>query len=307
MDNHDPFDEEEEYAISDSIDNAIIMHRDAHFGGSFDVMIDYYEKEGKGACPDFELSRIREMALSEKQSNKNLAGVLLSGPEAEKVKKARDAYKTLRAIYDKPLKSKNFLRLIADLILSEEESPQAEIDAIVAEKSLIVPFLIDVLRSHEYHDILFPGYGQAPVLAARCLGAIGDKRAMISLFEEIGESDFFDEDDLLLALKSIGEPAKQFLLKILNAKPYNFDNERAAIALVPFSEDPEVTKACLELLLKKEVWKDLQLTGHLILGCEGLQDEGDRQKFLALAHDPSFPKLLLQDIKLISKAWREGK
>ncbi|MBA2728384.1 MAG: hypothetical protein H0U49_09465 [Parachlamydiaceae bacterium] len=303
MDSPDLYDDEE-YAMSDSIDNAIIMHRDAHFGGSFDVMIDYYEKEGKGVCPEFELSRIRELALTEAKTNNNIAGILLSGPEAERVKKAKDAYKSLRDLYDKPLKSKNFLRLIADLILSEEEDPKNEIDAIVAEKGLIVPFLIDVLRSDDYHSTLFPGYGCAPVLAARCLGLIGDKRAMISLFEAIGESDFFDEDDLLLALKSIGEPAKKFLLKVLHARPLNFDNERAAIALVSFSDDPEVTEACFQMLLNKDVWKDVQLTTHLILACEGLKDEELRKKFTDLSEDPAFPKLLLQDIKLITKTWK---
>lgn len=304
MDNLEFDENEEDYALSDSIDNAIIMHRDAHFGGSFDIMIDYYEKEGKGAAADFELSRIRELAQTESHSKKNLAGLLLTGPEAEKVKRAREAYKALRDLYSKPLKSKNYLQLIADLILSEELDPKKEIEAIVAEKGLIVPFLIDVLRSAEYHDPLFPGYGQAPVQMARCLGLIGDKRAMISLFEAIGESDFFDEDDLLHALKQIGDPAKEFLLKILRAKPLNFDNERAAIALVSFRDDPEVTAACFQMLQDKEIWKDLQLTTHLILACEGLQNQEDRQKFSALPQDPAFPKLLHQDIKLIANTWK---
>ena len=74
-----------------------------------------------------------------------------------------------------------------------------------------MPALIDLLRNEDFYDPLFPGYGEAPVLAAKCLGLIGDKRAIISLFEAIGEGDFFNEDIILDALHVIGNPARDFL------------------------------------------------------------------------------------------------
>ena len=47
--------------LLDAIDLDILMHKDAHFGGNFDIMIDYYEKEGVGSMPDFETDRIIEI------------------------------------------------------------------------------------------------------------------------------------------------------------------------------------------------------------------------------------------------------
>src|SRR5262249_53231399 len=138
--------------------------------------------------------------------------------------------------------------LIANLILAEEEEVEFAMEAVVAEKTAIVPSLISLLRNEEFHDPLFPGYGLAPILAAQCLGQIGDQRAIISLFETIGEFDFFDEEVSLKALSIIGEPAKQFLLRVLHSRPVTVDNEKAAIALLAFKDDPEVASRCLQLL-----------------------------------------------------------
>ena len=47
--------------ILDELDTEILKHRDAHFGGNFQVMIDYYEQEGIGVVPDFDIDRIVEL------------------------------------------------------------------------------------------------------------------------------------------------------------------------------------------------------------------------------------------------------
>lgn len=288
-------------SMANAEDHAILMHRDAHFGGSFEVMLHYYEEDGKGAMQEFDLARMREMQAYEKQVGKDLAGMLLAGPEAEKIAAARKAYKELKELYDNKKEKNPCPRLIADLILSEEERPQGEIDAVVSQKGAIVPFLIDLLRSEDFYDPLFPGYGQAPTLAAQCLGLIGDKRAMFSLFEAIGEANFFSEDYILDALKGIGASAKEFLMRVVQSEPLNFDNERAAIALMRFKEDPEVAACCFKLLSKPMVWKDPALAVHLILACEGLRDPQDQLKFAELVTNPAFPKILVRDIELISK------
>ncbi len=299
----DPEPDPDSSFLGSSEDRDILMHRDAHFGGDFDTMIEYYEAEGKGMMQEFEISRIRELADYETATGVNLASQTLTGPDAEKIKAARNAYKSLRELYSvKNTKDPKPL-LLADLVLSEEEWPEKEIEAIVEQKTAIVPLLISLLRSEDFYDPLFPGYGQAPTLAARCLGLIGDKRAMISLFEAIGEANFFSEDYLLDGLKNIGDPAKEFLLKILHSEPLNFDNERAAIALVRFRDEPGVAETCLEMLLNPSVWKDPNLSLHLILSCEGLKEPKLQEEFCKLAAHPGFPKMLVQDIKLISKTF----
>lgn len=307
MDNFEEDFEEPASYIANAEEHAILMHRDAHFGGNFETMLQYYEDEGKGVVPEFDLSQIRQLAQLEERTETNLAVQILSGVDAEKINEVRTAYKLLRDLYEEE-KPKNIgPRLIADLILSEEELPEKEIEAIVNQKTLLVPLLIELVRSEKFYDPLFPGYGQAPSLAAHCLGLIGDKRAMFSLFEAIGETNFFSEDCLLDSLKHIGEPAKNFLLKIVQSEPINYDNERAAIALLRFKEDPEVASSSLKMLLKPTVWKDPMLTLHLVLICEGLQNPPEQQQFSALAENPAFPKSLIQDVKVISKKFMKTK
>lgn len=291
------------HSLEDALDNAILMHRDAHFGGNFELMVDYYKNEGKGVHPDFKLERIVELATMEKQMGQNLAAILLSGPEAEKVAKSKDVYKALRDLFETEDPDKKYARLLADLILSEEDEPHEEMKAIIAEKGAIVRPLIDLLQAEDFYDPLFPGYGEGPILAAKCLGEIGDKRAIISLFESLGTSDFFNEDIALKALQTIGEPAKQFLLKVLHAKPLNVDNERAAIALLQFKESPEVARACFEMLQDPQTLKDLPLCTYLIMGCEHLDKTELKENFLKMIEDPKLPKPLKLDMQSLAKEW----
>lgn len=294
-----------EMPLSDAIDIAILMHREVHFGGQFDEMIEYYEKEGKGASPDFDLERIKVLQALEQKMNQNLAPLLLSGPDADRIAQAKEAYKKLRSLYEKKASATTKIPLlIADLILSEDEEPENEIKAIAAEKSLAVPALIDLLRAEDFYDPLFPGYGLAPALAIKCLGLIGDKRAIIGLFESIGTSDFFNEDVALAALHAIGQPAKDFLLKVLHGRPLNFDNERAAIALSQFREDPQVAEACLKMLNEIDIKQNPVLAEYLVLACEGIANPELRTQFRALANRPDISKTMQQDIKTVAIDWR---
>lgn len=152
--------EEDNYPIAYSIDNLILMHRDAHFSGSFALMIDYYRKEGKGVSKEFDIPRVEELQKLQVSTGKDPAALMLSGPEAEKVARAKEAYKTLRDIYSVKNAKNKHPRLIADLILTEEEEPKAEIAAIVEEKGAIVPALVEVLRNEDFYDPLFPAMGR---------------------------------------------------------------------------------------------------------------------------------------------------
>jgi hypothetical protein len=294
----------EHFPLVNAEDHAILMHRDAHFGGQFPIMIDYYRQGGKGVNPDFKLERIEELAALEMQLQQNLAALFLSSGEAQRIADAKEAYKNLRTIYEIEKTKTPYPKLIADLILSEDEEAEAEVNAIVKEKGSIVPFLIDLLGNEELYDPLFPGYGQAPSLAVKCLGKIGDKRAIISLFEAIGQGDFFADDFIFKALQQIGEPAKAFLLKVVEGHPINEDNERAAIALIQFKEDREVAKTCLKLLQDPEIQKDPCLPTYLVLVCEGLREEIDRQVFMNLYHQGHFPSHLRQDMDSIIRGWK---
>lgn len=293
-----------EYILKDELTNAILMHRDAHFGGKFEFMIEYYKNEGKGTLPEFTLEKIRELRKIEEATEENLAAILLSGPEAERVGEALETYKKLREVYEKNDSESSLTKLIADLVLSEEEEPREEIDAIVKKKNAIVPALIHVIRSENLYDPLFPGYGLAPALAMKCLGLIGDERSIISLFECIGRSEVLDEELAIEALRYIGEPAKKFLLKVASSHPVTEDNERATIALISFKDNQEIAHTCLQLLKDPVFRKTIPLSAYLALACEGLSDEKDREEFRKLAMDPITPNAILPDFKTVIKSWK---
>lgn len=300
----DESDDFDNFPVTYSIDNQILMHRDAHFGGNFDLMLDYYKKNGKGVNNDFEISRIEDLQKTQMQSGRDLSTFMLSGPEIEKIAASKTAYKTLRDLYSLKKEKNKLPLLIADLILTEDPNASSEIQAVIAEKSAIVPALVDLLRNEDFHDPLFPGYGQAPTLAAKCLGLIGDKRSIISLFEAIGEGDFVNDDIVLDALHAVGDPAKAFLLKVLHAQPLNHDNEQAAIALVNFKDDPEVSATCLKMLQEIDLKKHESLATYLVLASEGLSNPSQQQQLLQLASLPTTPKSLRQDINAIAKNWK---
>jgi HEAT repeat protein len=300
---HDDDNDVEQFPLAYSIDNLILMHRDAHFGGDFAVMLDYYKKNGRGTSIEFDIERIQEVADTQHAEGKDLSSLLLSGAEAEKVAQSRQLYKDLREICESDNKKNLIPKLIAELILAENEEVTSAMDAVVAEKTAIVPSLIELLRSEDFYDPLSPGYGQAPSLAAECLGRIGDKRAIISLFEAIGSGDFFNEDTVLSALKMIGDPAKEFLLKVLHGKPLTSDNDQAAVALIVFKDDPTVSSTCLKMLQELDFQKHIALATYLVLACEGLRDPKEQNDFLALAEKPTTPKNIRQDIAAVAKNW----
>lgn len=292
------------FPLADAANHTILMHRDVHFGGKFEFMLEYYRNEGKGMLEEISVPSIEALEKQEIGLNSDLAVTLLTGAEIERIGQAKEAYQKLRDLYENPTPENRHMRLLADLILAEDLEPQAEINAIVAERSAMVPALIELLRSEDYYDPLFPGYGLAPSLAAICLGKIGDKRAMYSLFESIGEGDFFNEDIALHALKLIGDPAKQFLLKVLHNLPITMDNERAAIALEEFKDDPEVATACFNLLKEIDLKKNQVFATYLILACEGINETPHKKEFESLSKDETIPKSIRQDIHLIVNKWK---
>lgn len=295
----------EHFPVVDAIDHEILMHRDAHFGGQFPIMLDYYRQEGKGVQPEIEISRIERLASLEEQLKQNLAALFLVASEAQRVADAREAYRKLRAIYEVKKPKSPLPRLIADLILTEEEEAEAEINAIAEEKSKIVPNLIELLRSEEFYDPLFPGYGTAPFLAAKALERIGDKRGIIALFEALGQGDFFGDEQIIKALKAIGKPACDFLMHVIKGHPINEDNERAAIALIAFKDEEGVADLCFDLLQQPDIQKDPCLPTYLVLVCAGLQDLTKRQAFKKMAQDSHFPQLLREDMKVVIHDWEK--
>jgi hypothetical protein len=289
----------DEIPVGDEEVIEILMHREIHFGGKFSVMIPYYLKGGRGALHHIEMQKIEELAQLEIELGQDLAPLLLSGRDAEKIANAKAQYEKLKEVYEK--ERVGLERLITDLILTEEADPQSEREAICIHKNKLVPSLIDMLRSEELHDPLFPGYGLAPVEAAKCLGQIGDKRAVFTLFEEIGRGDFDRDEIILKAFKAMGDEGKKFLLSVIASKPIAEDNDRAAIALAPFQHDKDVIDKTFELLNDPEVQNSSPFCNYLALLLGDLQDANSKERFKTIAK--TAPKDLQQEMMAIIKEW----
>jgi hypothetical protein len=298
--------------LVDNSDVEILMHRDSHFGGKFSVMIEYYDEEKKGVQEDFDVDHIKYMASLEEKLETNLSTKLLTGPDAEKVGKSRDIYKKLKALYEIPQEQEKspIPRIIADLILSEEEEPEEERNAVSAQGKAALPHLLKILKQDFFLDPLFPGYGYAPIHVIECIGEIKGKEAVPVLFEMLGtqneNDDVFDiEQAAIEALSKIGPPSKTFLLKMIKGRPITRDNHKAAMALEGcFSSDAKVALTCFQQLHDDDVFADVSFLSFLILNCAALEPQ-TREKFIAWSRKPSIPQDVRLEIESVISDWED--
>lgn len=275
-----------EFPLIDETDHAILMHKDAHFNGSFAIMLDYYVNEGKGTIDTFELERIQALALIEEQYQVFLSEELLSDEEKKEVIRSKIKYRSLKELYDLPSHPS---QKIADLIFSEEMDPLEEIEALSMTPEAI-PLLIDLIQEDDFYNPLFPGYGLAPLHAIECLGQLKAKEAIIPLFECLGKSEFFGEEAVIQALFAIGDPAKEFLLSRLKKTPISKENENAAIALLPFKDDSRISDTCLHLLEIPEVQQNPLFFTYLLLLCDELKEDRQKNQLLQISNSKYLSK-----------------
>lgn len=230
----------EEFPVTEEHDELILMHRNAHFSGSWAQMIRYYEEEGAGIQDDIGLARIEELAIIERDLGQDLFPLVCSEEQQHRVQQAQEYYQRLRKLYAIHHPDATRPQLVADLILAEELELPAVQQRCVAEGIPMVPLLIETLKQSELLDPLFPGYGLAFARVCEVLGQLGDPRAVIPLFEVLTETSrlperlFDTEQAAIEALAHLGQPAKDFLLRILDRRPLSPDHIPAAMALCNF-------------------------------------------------------------------------
>jgi hypothetical protein len=290
--------------LIDTIDMEILMHRDAHFGGSFDEMLQYYMKQGVGKMPDFEIDQILHLQTLEKEMKENLSEIYLPDTAKDQVAASKKMYQDLRNVYHDPQVTKES-HLLSDLILSEEEIPKKEIQAIVNEGKDIVPALIYLLSSTTFYEPINPGYGRSPIFAAQCLANIQDERAIPPLFEALGQDNFFTDEEIIKALASFGDRSKHFLINLLKSEPFSNDNEYAAIALSGFVDDPDIAEASLEVLEKEATLKRPLFSSYLVFACSSLTKESEKERLIAITQKENLPKTILEEIKIVIKNWKK--
>ncbi|MDF2578198.1 MAG: hypothetical protein K0S74_1682 [Chlamydiales bacterium] len=296
---------EPDLPLIDELVKVILMHRNSHFGGLFTIMLDYYDREEKGCSEEFSFDEVAAIAQWEKEAGQDLAPMLLSEAELNRVQKAQEMYQQLRAIYEVKQEKNIHPRLIADLVLADnEEDEEQAIEAVVKAGTSIIPALIDILKTDEMYDPLFPGYGLAPALAAMCLGKLKDPQVVSILFELSDSENEYIVDAARDALIEVQEIAKPFLLQILQSRPYTRDNQKALNILLSFKDPQEIAPICLKLLEDSQIYSHSLLVQLLVLGCEFLTQPTDRQKLLLLSELSNFPKEAKEELRFIAKAWK---
>lgn len=246
-------------------DKLCLMHRDAHFSGSFPAMRDYYSNpEAKGVLEEIDPERIELLENIEQRLKTDLAPLLITGADAEQVSASKQMYKELAELCEKdPLSPEGRL---SSAILSEED-----VDEIVAhapDELMAKPEMLLLLATSElFCDPLFPGYGTASLLAIRLLGKMRYEPAIGELFAMIGRRDFATESAVLEALRKIGQAAKRYAMDRTASFPITTDSERAALVLIEFLPDGEITNLFSKILSDDRI-RNTKLEGYLKLGVE---------------------------------------
>lgn len=300
---------QEQYLI-DEEDKDILMHRDAHFGGSFPAMLDYYVNAKKGSVLDVSLKRIKYLQECEEKLQKNLSPMLLSGPDAEQVKASKKMYSDLRAVLDNAKDPNSLAVQIAELILSENEDLEADAQHIAQFGKAAAPFLIEIVDSQVLRENLFPGFGFAPAISALALGYLKADEALESLYLLMKQNPDEYELFVLKAFKDMGPKAQDFLTRILRSRPINYTNAQAAFALLQFQEndpDNEIANLFFEELQKKEVQqtKEASLALYLIAGCEDLPIDR-RKDFIELMKTGTFSPEAKEELNFLFKRWAKN-
>lgn len=287
-----PIDSEQfENPLIDEEDRDILMHRDAHFGGNFDLMLEAYMEDKKSAVLDTSLKRIKTLAAQEKELQKNIAALLLSGVDAEKIAFVRKLYKDLASLFEN--EEKSLPKAIASLILTESDEANEEIDEVCSYGKAAIEPLLEIVESPLLVDPLFPGYGEAPLLAARALSKLQAKEAVMPILYLVKEAPHF-ENELMTVLHSIGDEAKA----LLKARAEHYD-DTALQALLSW-QDEEVALFCFGELKKAP---EHALAPYFVLGCEMIPIK-ERDEFKRLYQEGKYPKAVLDEMKFLISSWK---
>ncbi|MEM7174873.1 MAG: HEAT repeat domain-containing protein [Chlamydiota bacterium] len=292
----------EQKPLIDVVGMEILMHRNAHFGSKFDIMLDYYHQQGIGVMPDFSIEQIKKLKHLEEETGRDLVEAYLPDAAKKTLAVSQKLYQKLRDVYAEEQPDELAIKL-SDLILAEEDIPEKEISALVDQGSEAVPLLIELLKASSFYDPLFPGYGRSPIFAARALSQIGDERAIAPLFEALRQDNFLTDEEIIRALASFGDRALDFLFQRLKQKPLSKDNKYAAIVLNAFPETETIAQASLELLESDDALHRKSFASCLIFNCPGLESTADRERFRLLAKDKKVPRELIDEMAVVIKSW----
>lgn len=290
------------FNLTDELHHLILMLRESHFGGHFDLMLKSFRQDNFiGNNLNIDIEEIEYLENIEKQLKQNLAPLILSSQEAERIHQARLMYENLKNIYliknkDEDKKS----RAIADLLLIEFAPFDKEINAIIQLKETIVPELLNILNNPNFYDPIFPGFGEIPKIVVTCLSKINHLQTIPYIFSLLGK-DGFSDDELSYVLSRFNDEARKFFQQILSSLPITKDHTKAAFCLTRF-DDLETIQFCEQLLYISEYHEDPLLLYYLI----NIATQNPNPRLIRYIQEKIFqklPKNLQKEIDLIVRDW----
>jgi hypothetical protein len=274
-----------------AIDLEIIMMGYAHFDGDFFKMKETLDANPAHPLHSFPNERLEEIFSFMERSPQNLLDTLPQKAKEAVEEAKRFSKKMEQTIQEHP---DSIEAKVNELIFYVGENPFLLIDDLVMEGSEALPELLKVLKNTHLYDPLYPGYGRSIPRIADALQGIQDKKAISPLFNALLEQNSLAEDPLLEALVSFGEDAQQFLLKILEERPFSLRSSYAAKALY-FLKSADVGFAAIDLLCDKEIYKHPGFMLYLIALLDALPD----------AERPSLIRQLLEETHFSSTHRKE--
>lgn len=281
--------------FTDAVDLEILMMGYAHFDGDFSQMKQTLEDLPSHPLNSFPKEHLAKVFHSMEHSSQDLFSLLpLKAQEA--VLDAQSMLKKMqKTLHDHP---DSMEAKIDALIVFVGDDPYPLIDELVMDAKESLPYLQKALNNPLLNDPLYPGFGVSIPRIADALKGIQDPIAIPHLFQALLEQNNRNEDPLLDALASFEADARNFLMGILEKRPFSLESSYAAKAL-NFLKNGNVGLAAIDHLCDNEVIKHPALVNYLILLLDHLPMEERSSLLTQLLEETHFSEAHKKEIRLM--------
>lgn len=280
--------------FTEAVDLEIIMLSLAHFDGDLSTMVQTLESTPHHPLSSTPLDRVKTVADWQNHHNQDLFSLLPTRAKAA-VEESLNMKKQMKDSIEQDPESID--SKVNELILFLHKDPYMLIDQLVMEQQTALPPLLKALKNKRLFDPLYPGFGHSLLYVIDAIQGIEDSEAIEPLFEALLEQNNFLEDRLLDALASFGTASENYLLQILENRPFSIRTSYAAKAL-NFLKTPEVALAAVDALCDPSITKHPALTSYLISLLDALEEENRKSILEQLLDETHLSKEHQDEIKL---------
>ena len=280
--------------FTEAVDLEIIMLSLAHFDGDLSVMVQTLETTPHHPLSSIPLDRVKTVADWQNHHSQDLFSLLPTRAKAA-VEESLNMKKQMKESIEQDPESID--SKVSELILFLHKDPYMLIDQLVMEQQTALPPLLKALKNKRLFDPLYPGFGHSLLYVIDAIQGIEDSEAIEPLFEALLEQNNFLEDRLLDAIASFGTASENYMLQILENRPFSIRTSYAAKAL-NFLKTSEVALAAVDALCDPSITKHPALTSYLISLLDALEEENRKSILEQLLDETHLSKEHQDEIRL---------